>query len=294
MTGERVLVLGALHHDVVVDAPRLPAVDETLPGTGVDYRFGGKGGNQAVAAARMGAEVSMAGRVGRDEAALAILSTLDAVGVDRSLVLETDASTGMSVAITLPSGDYGAVIVSGANLENDGEVAFQEAPATVLLQNEIPEAANLALVRKLPPETRLIVNAAPARPLSDELGARTDVLIVNRVEAEGMTGLASPEDAVRALAEKVRGAVVLTRGADGALLAEGGQVAGYPTVPVTVVSTHGAGDMFTGALAARLTAGHRLEDALSFAQAAAGLYVSLPIAQRDQISAAAVAGYLAY
>ena len=289
----RVLVLGALHHDVVVDAPRLPAVDETLPGTGVDYRFGGKGGNQAVAAARMGASVSMAGRVGRDEAAAAILSALDGSGVDRSLVLEADAPTGMSVAITLPSGDYGAVIVSGANLENDGNVFWSVPPATVLLQNEIPESANLALVRRLPSETLLIVNAAPARPLPDELAARTDVLILNRVEAEGLTGATDPEEASRALEGLVRGTVVLTLGADGVVLARDGKVSHHPAFRVDVVSTHGAGDMFAGALAARLTDGEPMAQALRFAQAAAALFVSAPIARRAEITPVSVMSLLA-
>lgn len=289
----RVLVLGALHHDVVVDAPRLPAVDETLPGTGVDYRFGGKGGNQAVAAALMGASVSMAGRVGRDEAAAAILSALNEAGVDRAGVLEADAPTGMSVAITLPSGDYGAVIVSGANLENDGNVFWNVPPATVLLQNEIPESANLALVRRLPSETLLIVNAAPARPLPDDLAARTDVLVLNRVEAEALTGATDPEDASRALEGLVRGTVVLTLGADGAMLAHGGQVSHHPAFRVEVVSTHGAGDMFTGALAARLTDGEPMDLALRFAQAAAALFVSAPIARRAEITPVSVMSHLA-
>ncbi len=106
-----IVVLGALNHDVVVDAPRMPRLDETLPGMRVDCRFGGKGGNQARAAARMGAQVAMAGRVGRDSAAETIRTAMDAAGVEHSLVLETDAPTGMSVAISLPSGEYGAVIV---------------------------------------------------------------------------------------------------------------------------------------------------------------------------------------
>ena len=288
-----VLVLGALHHDVVVDAPRLPAVDETLPGTGVDYRFGGKGGNQAVAAARMGAKVAMAGRVGRDEAAATILTALDAAGVDRSLVLETDAPTGMSVAITLPSGDYGAVIVSGANLLNDGNVSWSVPPGAVLLQNEIPESANLALARQLPSETQLIVNAAPARPLPDELAARTDILIVNRVEAKGLTGSANPEEAAKALDALIPGAVVLTQGADGALLAQGGSIKHHPAFGADVVSTHGAGDMFTGALAARLSDGDALEVALRFAQAAAALFVGAPIARRAEITPGSVFAYLA-
>ena len=200
-----IVVLGALHHDVVVDAPRMPRLDETLPGTRVDYRFGGKGGNQALAAARMGAQVAMAGRVGRDSAAGTIRAAMDEAGVEHSLVLETDLPTGMSVAITLPSGEYAAVTVPGANLENDGNISWREPPLAGLLQNEIPEAANLAFASHLPPDSLLIANAAPARRLPVELAERIDVLIVNLIEAIGLTGHNNPETALTALAGMVRG-----------------------------------------------------------------------------------------
>ena len=287
-----IVVLGALHHDVVVDAPRMPRLDETLPGTRVDYRFGGKGGNQARAAARMGAQVAMAGRVGRDSAAETIRTAMDAAGVEHSLVLETDAPTGMSVAISLPSGEYGAVIVPGANLENDGDISWREPPLAGLLQNEIPEAANLAFASRLPPDSLLIANAAPARRLPVELAERVDVLIVNLIEAEGLTGHHDPEAALTALARLVRGAVILTQGANGAILMENGQMTHHPAFSTEVVSTHGAGDMFTGALAARITAGESLQSALRFSQAAAGLLVSSPIDRRSEVTHAAVEAFL--
>lgn len=286
-----ILVLGALHYDVVVDAPRLPEVDETLPGTAVDYRFGGKGGNQAVAAARMGARVAMAGRVGRDGAAETILAALEVAGVDASQVREVDQPTGMSVAITLPSGEYGAVIVSGANLSNDGKADLSAPPKTVILQNEIPEAANVALARALPPEMRLIVNAAPARPLNDEIAARTDMLIVNHGEAEALTGLADPLKAAKALEPMVRGMAVVTLGAGGLIAVDKSETRLLPARKVNVVSAHGAGDMFVGALAASVTAGEWPLDALQFAVDAAGLFVSLPIRSRQRIDVDAVRAF---
>lgn len=288
-----IVVLGALHHDVVVDAPRMPRLDETLPGTRVDYRFGGKGGNQALAAARMGAQVAMAGRVGRDIAAETIRAAMDAAGVEHSLVLETDAPTGMSVAISLPTGEYGAVIVPGANLENDGDISWREPPLAGLLQNEIPEAANLAFAARLPPDSLLIANSAPARRLPVELAERVDVLIANLIEAEGLTGHHDPEAALTALAGMVRGAVILTQGANGAILLENGQMTHHPAISSRVVSTHGAGDMFTGALAARIIAGDSLKSALRFAQAAAGLLVSSPIERRSEVTLDAVEAFLA-
>ncbi len=288
-----IVVLGALHYDVVVDAPRMPALDETLPGNRVDYRFGGKGGNQALAAARMGAQVAMAGRLGRDSAAGTLRAAMEEAGVEHSLVLDTDAPTGMSVAITLPSGEYCAVTVPGANLENDGDISWQEPPLAGLLQNEVPVAANLAFASCLPRDALLIANAAPARRLPVELAERIDVLVVNRVESEGLTGHHDPEAAVAALAGMVRGAVVLTRGANGATLLENGQMTHHPAYSTKVVSTHGAGDMFTGALAARITAGDPLQSALRFAQAAAGLFVSFPVDRRSEVTDTAVEAFLA-
>ncbi len=281
-----ILVLGALHWDVVVDAPRLPRLGETLTGTGVDYRFGGKGGNQAVAAARMGARVAMSGRVGRDAAGRSCLAALDAAGIDRSRVTEAGAPTGMSVAVTEAAGDYGAVIVSGANLLNDGAVELPADCRICLIQNEIPEAANLSLAARLPPGCRLILNAAPARSLPDALADRVDILIANQGEAADLTGETDPEAAARALCARGIGAVIVTLGGDGLILMDKRGLHAEPAFPVPVVSTHGAGDMFTGALAAELWRGADLRAALPFAQAAAALLVSSPIDGRGRIDEA--------
>lgn len=281
MTG--VLVLGALHHDVVVDAERLPRLDETLIGTGVDYRLGGKGGNQAIAAARMGASVAMLGRVGRDEAGRSILSTLDRAGVDRKGVLETDAPTGMSVAITDRAGGYGAVVVSGANLGNDGRMLDTDA-TVALIQNEIPAEANRTFAHALPDNTRLIWNAAPARDWDETVAARTDLLVVNRIEAEDLTGTPDADASARKLAGRVRGQVIVTLGEEGAILSDGASSQHLPAVPAQVVSTHGAGDMFCGALAAAMARGEDLDAAIAFAQTAASLFVAAPIARRESVT----------
>ncbi len=258
-----IVVPGALHHDVVVDAPRMPKPDESLPGTQVDYRIGGQGGNQAVAAARMGARVVMAGQVGRESAAETMRAAMDAAGIEHALVPETDAPTGMSVVITPFSGKFGAVTVSGANLDNDGKNSRQGPPLAGLLQIEIPEAQNHALAPRLPFDSRPIASALPACRLPVESAERIDVLIVNLFEAEGLTGYRNPEAALSALAGTMRG--VLTQGAKGAILMEDGQMTHHPAISTKVVSTNGAGDMFTGALAARITAGDSLQSALRLA-----------------------------
>jgi ribokinase len=289
-----ILCAGSLHHDVIVEAPGLPRTDQTLAGTGVRTAFGGKGGNQAAAAARAGAEVHMAGAVGSDDAAMVLRAALDGVGVRRAGVQTHPGPSGISVAISLPDGSYGAVIVSGANLLFRPEaVAFPKGCALLLLQSEIPEAANLHLAQRARSAgLRVILNAAPARPVSQALLRHLDLLVVNRGEAADL--LARPEaglDAEKAAADlKSLGpdAVVVTLGAGGLVLTTGEGTARQSASAVTVVSSHGAGDAFIGALAAEWARGATLAEAAAFGQAAAALHVSLPVDQRAGIDEAAI------
>lgn len=287
-----ILVCGALHLDVVVTALRLPRLDETLAGQGVSYPFGGKGGNQALAAARMGASVAMAGRVGDDAFAATLLAALDAGGVDRSLVQQGEGPSGMSVAIVDASGGYGAVIVSAANLLIDpGRIEVPSGTTHVLLQNEIPEAVNLAVAAKARAAgARVILNAAPARAMPAALLSLTDLLIVNRVEAGDLVA-GPPEAAAQALAARGPGAVIVTLGAEGLVLWDGALTM-LPAHRVKVVSTHGAGDAFVGALAAEWARGGDLRRAAGFGQAAAALQVSTPPEARGAITVGAVRGLM--
>lgn len=291
--GPEVFVLGALHLDVVVDAPHLPRLDETVVGSGVAYRFGGKGGNQAVAAARMGARTAMAGRVGRDRFAEMILAALDEAGVDRSGVLEGEGASGMSVAIVDARGDYGAVIVSGVNRGIDpASVALPEGVRVVLLQNEVPEAVNLALAAQAG-DARVILNAAPARAVAAELMARVDLLVVNRGEAAALAATEDPDGAARRLLGQGPRAVIVTLGGDGLVLATPDGLLRMAAPRVDVVSTHGAGDAFTGALAAELARGAALPDACAFAQGAAALTVATAPDHRNALRDGAVRRFLA-
>ena len=288
------LCAGSLHHDVIVEAPGLPRADQTLAGNSVRYAFGGKGGNQAAAAARAGAEVHMAGAVGSDDVAMLLRSALDSAGVRRSGVQTHPGPSGMSVAISLPDGAYGAVIVSGANLLlRPDAVQIPKDCAALLLQSEISEAANLSLAQRARAAgVRIILNAAPARRVAPELLALTDVLVGNRGEAADLLG--RPEiglDATRAAEDLGRQgprAVIVTLGGDGLVVAQAGGLTIQPAHPVRVVSTHGAGDAFIGALAAEWARGTPLSAAAAFGQAAAGLHVSLPPDQRPMIDAAMI------
>ena len=273
------LVAGSLHLDVVLRAPHFPGLDETVSGSSVDYVFGGKGGNQAISAARMGAEVHFAGRAGSDLFGDMIRETLGASGVGLSQLQHDDGPSGMSAAIVDSNGEYGAVIVSAANLNIAAhQVTVPEGTSLVLLQNEIPDEVNLAVALKARAiGAKVWLNAAPARKISNDLVEAIDLLIVNKVEAEFYARLGFAVNLLKTL------------GADGVSY-EGVQYSGFP---VDVVSTHGAGDMFVGALASQVVYGTNMVGAIKFAQAAAALHVSSQLDKRKKLNNQAVTTFLA-
>ena len=283
--GNRVLVVGSLHYDIMLDAPHLPATGETVTGHRWYPKFGGKGGNQAVAAARHGCETCMLGAVGGDGFAPFLLEHLERAGVSREFIdIREDSASGMSVAISDEKGDYGAVIVSGVNLEIDprklDDAGLWENTAILLLQNEVTDSLNLAAARRARGEgVQVCLNAAPARPLDEALEQLVDILVVNALEARELCGepihdLASANRAAGRLAGRFPVAVV-TAGADGVAVAsaEHGSFS-LPAEPVDLVSTHGAGDVFTGTLCAALASGCGLENAVTAANESAARHVS--------------------
>lgn len=284
MNRPAVLVVGSLHHDILVDAPALPRRDETVTGTAWAPKFGGKGGNQAVAAARAGVRCRMLGAVGDDGFGAVLREGLRAGGVDdRAVATLAGSGSGMSVAIRDAAGDYAAVIVSGANLAIDPAGLADEAlwrdVAILVLQNEVPEALNLAAAQAARARgLRVVLNAAPMRALPGAFAALVDLLVVNAVESEMLgTGpvrdLAGAEAAARMLAGRFA-AVVVTAGSAG--LAGRGPDGAFaiPAEPVRAVSSHGAGDVFTGTLAAALAAGAALPDAARAGSRAAARHVA--------------------
>ena len=216
-------VVGSLHLDVVVTAPRLPAPDEILMGETVSLVCGGKGGNQAVAASRHGAPTTMVGRVGGDIFAASLIENLREAGVDTSLIQrDKEAMSGLSVAVVGADGEYGAVVVSSANraLGSDGFV-FPEGARVLVMQNEVPEAVNRAVAAEARESgATVVLNAAPMRPMAPETMRLVDLLIVNRIEAEGLFAMPirTAEDA-REAAERagagIAGEVIVTLGSDG-------------------------------------------------------------------------------
>ena len=281
-----VVVVGSLHYDIMVDAPDRPRKGETVAGRSWVPKFGGKGGNQAIAARKQGVPTSMVGAVGGDDFGAALLAGLDGAEVDRADVTTLNGvGSGMSVAIFDNQGDYGAVIVSGSNLAIRADQASDEllrSAKVLILQNEIPEEINEDVARRAKQfGVTTILNAAPARAFTTALPDYIDILIVNAIEAEmlGSEPVHSLADAAKAAQSLTSrfASVIVTAGGDGvAFQNRACQKISLPSVPVKVQSTHGAGDMFVGTLAAQIAVGDSVEAALSKANEQAAMLVSTP------------------
>lgn len=287
-----VLVIGSINVDLTVRAPRIPQPGETLTGSGPHTYSGGKGANQAVAAARLGAAVGFIGAVGDDAYADLALAGLRAAGVDLRDLAVVPGPCGMALITVDDAGENTIIITPGANAAVTADrldaVADRIAAADfVVLQAEIPTDA-LVRASELA-QGRLIWNLAPAREVAGEALLRADPLVVNEHEARlvlaalGAPAPVSPEAAATTLREVGFASVVITLGADGALIAEGtvaeDTVAGDPVVRVPspridAVDTTGAGDAFVGALVAGLARGESLVEAARFA-ARVGAYACL-------------------
>ncbi|NWG17632.1 MAG: ribokinase [Chloroflexi bacterium] len=300
----RIAVLGSLHLDILVNAPSRPRTGETLAGSRWWLQAGGKGGNQAAQAARLGGDVYMIGRVGQDDFADKLLRSLTQAGVHTDYVfVDTTAGSGMSVAIIEESGDYSAVIVSGVNKQIDTSdleraSSILSSATCLVLQNEIPLETNWAAARQAREAgVRVLLNAAPAYPMQPDHLALVDVLVVNEIEAEMLSGhpLQKPADA-RAAAEALLrqvNTVIITLGGSGAWAADrSGASFHVPGFRVPVVDTHGAGDAFIGALAVRLSLGDTLGEAVRYANAAGALTCMVAGPQPDSLSHASVQQFL--
>jgi ribokinase len=284
--GFEIIVCGSLHLDIVLAAPLLPRVDETVVGTSWKKICGGKGGNQAVMAARAGAKCAMIGRVGNDDFGKMLTDNLknQNVNID-SVSIDPAHGTGMSAAILQDDGEYGAVIVSGSNLAlqpDDAAAAWQNLGSAkyLILQNEVPEPVNIAVAQTARKSgAHVILNAAPARKMSERLLQLVDLLIVNRIEAEMLSGI-TISDAKSALALLPKLAlpnqmVVITMGGMGLVFqTRDSQCDFIAPHKVDVKSAHGAGDCFVGALAQSLTSGEDLPSACSHANLVAAQFVS--------------------
>ena len=285
----KILVVGSLHLDVIVHSSRLPKPDETLLGDKVSYRFGGKGGNQALAAAKIDVQVFMAGRIGTDNFGKQIYDTLSNQNINLDGLKIVDEATGMSVALIGSDGIYSAVVVSGVNQTIElSEIAVPDDLTVLVLQNEINTDANFEIIKKVPKSTFIILNAAPALTPNKDFFERIDLLIVNQLEAKMLLNeepsIFNNLDALRKLQNLGPKEVIITMGAEGYTgISKNGEIFSEPGIKVDVLSTHGAGDSFVGTLAAFICKGEPINIAAQYAQASSALHVKTPIDQREKI-----------
>jgi ribokinase len=301
MTRPTICVLGSANMDLVALVDRAPRPGETVTGRSFEQVPGGKGANQALAAARAGASVRMAGAVGDDLFGTSIRQLLAANGVDTTELCTVDVPTGTAHIVVDAQGENSIVVVPGANGTLESLTASHEAAIaacdTLLLQLELPLPIVAAAARHAHARgTRVVLTPAPVVPLPDELLTAVDLVVANQHEADALTGCPDPRDAARALLDRGVGAVAVTLGERGSLYVDPGQVLEQPSLQVRVVDTTAAGDTFVGVLSVALGEGRELQEALRWATAAAALAVqrvgaSASMPTRSEIDALCRAGW---
>jgi len=275
-----ILVVGSLNVDLVVRAPRFPQLGETISGEDLQVIPGGKGANQAVAASRLGANVAMLGRVGKDNFGDFLLNNLKANIVNTQLVQRDDSSTGTAIIVVDANGQNSIVLSPGANgkvASSDIEHASFPDFNLLLLQLEIPTPTVLSAA-KLAKQSgvRVLLNPAPAKELPDELISLADFIIPNETELSLLTGvevndISSAQKATQGLLNKGAQNVIVTLGSKGALIVNKEANAHVETYQVDVVDTTAAGDAFIGGFASVLDSSSSLVEAVRFGCACGAL-----------------------
>jgi ribokinase len=280
-----VAVVGSLNADLVVRVDRRPAAGETVLGGDLSVHPGGKGANQAVAAARLGARVLMIGAVGRDAYGDLLLESLRAAGVRAEAVRRADRPTGVALIVVDRAGENSIVVAPGANAAVGPEAIRDHGDdlaraAVCVLQCELAATTVDAAAREAARRgTRVLLNLAPPAPVAPEVLALCDPLVLNEHEATHVVGTDLGADATRALLSCGPRSVVLTLGSRGAVVDDGTGPIPVPAPRVPVVDTTGAGDAFIGALAHRLARGDSLSEAARLAVRAGALAVTRAGAQ---------------
>ena len=292
-----IVVFGSVNIDLVVPVERLPRPGETVLGPHYTLVPGGKGANQALAAARAGGAVHMIGRVGRDGFADLALAELKAAGIDLSSLERDELPTGCALIPVDRQGGNLIIVASGANraaAERQVADALLGPQTVVMLQMEVPLTENWRLVERAKHRgARIVLNCAPAAPVPRATLAAVDWLVVNESEAELLArdlslSAADARSAGAAIAKSADTTVIVTLGGEGAIAFAGADAWTIGTLPITPVDTTAAGDAFVGAFAAAMDAGADLPTALHRASVAGGLACTVAGAQPSLPTRAAI------
>lgn len=279
-----IVVIGSLNMDIVIEADRHPQLGETILGSNARFIPGGKGANQAVAAARLGAQTTMIGAVGTDSFGQELLKALDDNKIKRNSVKIVDGIATGIASIFISNGDNSIVVVPGANYQLlpddiDKYDAIIQNADILLLQLEIPLDTVIHAAKKAKSYGKIVVlNPAPAQFLPDELLRNVDYITPNRSELSLLTGIQAEGDELETAMTSIiqRGAnnVITTLGADGSAFLEKGKLQKVPGYKVSVVDTTGAGDSFNAGLAFSLAKQNNLKQSVSFAAKVSALAVT--------------------
>ena len=284
--GKPVVVVGSLNMDLVMRTPRVPVGGETLHGHEFSTLPGGKGANQAVACARLGAKVAMIGQVGNDGFGTTLRDGLAADGIDVNGVLQTSAvGTGVAMILVEDIGQNRIVLAAGANGaltpdDIDAQTALIGGAAMVVLQLEVPmPVVERAIAIAHSAGVPVLLNPGPAKPLAEPLWSQIDLLIPNESEAELLSGIAVTDAASAYTAARVfrqRGVkcVLITLGANGVAVIDDAGERHLPAHVVKAVDTTAAGDTFIGGLTAGLVEGMAMDEAVALGQRASALCVT--------------------
>jgi ribokinase len=283
-----IVVFGSLNVDLIVPVERLPHAGETVLGPSYTFAAGGKGGNQALAAARAGAGTAMVGRVGGDDLSVVALNDLKATGVDLAHLVRDEKPTGLAAICVDGRGENIIMVASGANLgarEDQVPDAMLSKDTVVVLQMEVPLEENWALVKRAKARgARVMLNVAPAAPVPVEIVPMLDWLVVNEREAllvAESRGFheSDPRKAAAEIAASGKTTVIVTLGGDGAVAYGAGKTLTAGVLPITPIDTVAAGDAFVGGFAAAVDRGGDLATALAYGSVAGGLACLAPGAQ---------------
>lgn len=286
-----ILVAGSSNTDMVINSPHLPAPGETIIGSSFFMNPGGKGANQAVAAARLGGHVTFICKTGNDIFGKQTAAIFENEGIDISYMLEdADNPSGVALITVDDEGENTIVVASGSNatLSQQDIQPFSnviENASVLLMQLEIPvDTVKYVASTARAKDVRVILNPAPACTLSDDILRNVSIITPNEKEAQMLTGISvhdldTAKEAAHALASKGIETVIVTLGAKGALLYNGEAFELIPATAVRAVDTTAAGDVFNGALAVALTEGKPMRDAVAFACRAAAISVTRKGAQ---------------